>query len=374
MQPGTRCDGGVNGSDAASTERGGDSLLSGGFIEEPDIATVIRVNANKIVQRYVAEIIHAKNHARTQLSLYARIHLYRVRRTVVGRQGSERDCRTAGNQVGNVRGVRGAGAHSLRGLLVSCLEGCDALRRGHPVAGAGTRSKRGTDQRAANNTCCRGATAEKFQIWRAASHGERNSRARAACACRGIGEERARREAFGTIELGIVPDGVLIENADAGADYGLCVIARIPRNSKLRSEVVVRLVNPVGQARHHGVELGRRSTCEAGEVAICASRIADVTQTVGDIQIRLDLPAIADVKTDAIVWRSAAARRIEGGDFRVAFLPVAQRHIVHRIVKRAGGSLHCWSTGTCEQAAGRSGDLVRAANREDVGSDGAERE
>jgi hypothetical protein len=49
MQPGTGCDGSVNGRCFARSKRGCDGLLGRRFIEEPDIATVIQVNADQIV-------------------------------------------------------------------------------------------------------------------------------------------------------------------------------------------------------------------------------------------------------------------------------------------------------------------------------------
>src|SRR5580704_16971557 len=109
-------------------------------------------------------------------------------------------------------------------------------------------------------------------------------------------------------------------------------------------------MDAIAEAGKEIIHAGKRR-----QVTVAAACVSDVTQTVGDREIRFHFPSVANVETEAIIRRRAAAGCVESRNFRVAPVAIAESNSVQRVVEwipRAARKKRCIRnlSGVCDGA------------------------
>src|SRR5271168_4877696 len=140
----------------------------------------------------------------------------------------------------------------------------------------------------------------------------------------------------------IIEDVVLVVESGAATNRSLAVAPRVPGEAKLWCEVKVRLSNPVAVTCSPLVEqvagAGNQSCGGAGDgrqIAVGASGIAKVAQSVVQGEVGANLPGVANVGLKARIEKTAG-RIAESGQFGAESLAVAEVASGKRVVRNIG--------------------------------------
>src|SRR4029077_13445413 len=101
----TLLDGAIDGGAPKRAICGSDCTLCSGKIEVADVSVVVHVNTKQSVSFDIPEKVGAEHHARTNLPLYAEVHLKGARSLVVGREDSQGNTQSRIEEVLDVVGV-----------------------------------------------------------------------------------------------------------------------------------------------------------------------------------------------------------------------------------------------------------------------------
>jgi hypothetical protein len=147
--------------------------------------------------------------------------------------------------------------------------------------------------------------------------------------------EGASLQAKRTVEQHVVVDDVFIVQTYPAADHRLAIVSWIPRETKLRSKVLIRLVDRISHPRECGIQFRNR-----GQVAVGTAAIPVIPQADGEREVGFDLSVVPKIEGESVVraqsTRREAQRRLQRRVSQPIPHPESRRRIVQGIRNASG--------------------------------------